>query len=111
MEELFFCIILYKLAVKIPKLLSYETHGKIMNLDPEVQVLELNFKWVFTCSNRFQDQHNIIKRKKKIVKKDGTKYTVICKYERSGEFCFPYRMVTHTDKFCRKHIDSRGKKL
>lgn len=54
------------------------------------------------------DVRKPIKRKKKIVKKDGTEFMVECKYERLGEFCFSCGMVTHTDRFCRHH-DSAGK--
>lgn len=38
-----------------------------------------------------------LKRKKKIVKKDGSEITVSCKYERLGEFCFLCGLVSHTD--------------
>lgn len=48
-----------------------------------------------------------LKRKKRIVKKDGKEFTVTCKYERLGEFCFSCGMVTHTDRFCRKSIGKR----
>ena len=47
------------------------------------------------------DVRKPLKRKKKIMKKDGTEFTVTCKYERLGEFCFSCGMVTHTDRFCR----------
>lgn len=43
------------------------------------------------------DVRKPLKPKKKIVKKDGTEFTVTCKYERLGEFCFSCGMVTHTD--------------
>lgn len=42
-----------------------------------------------------------IKRKKKIVKKNGQEFIVVCKYERLGEFCFSCGLVSHTDRFCR----------
>lgn len=45
-----------------------------------------------------------LKRKKKIVRKDGTEFTVSCKYVRLGEFCFSCGMVTHTDRFCRLRV-------
>lgn len=54
------------------------------------------------------DVRKPLKRKKKIVKKDGKEFTVTCKYERLGEFCFLCGLVTHTDRFCRKFIDRRG---
>lgn len=53
------------------------------------------------------DVRKPIKRKKKIIKKDGTEFTVNCKYERLGEFCFSCGMVSHTDKFCRNY-DAAG---
>lgn len=46
-------------------------------------------------------------KRKKIVKKDGKEFNVICKYERLGDFCFSCGMVTHTERFCRKLIDRR----
>lgn len=54
------------------------------------------------------DVRKPLKRKKKIVKKDGTELVVTCKYERLGEFCILCGMVTHTDHFCRRFMDSRG---
>lgn len=50
------------------------------------------------------DVRKPLKRKKKIIKKDGQEFTVICKYERLGEFCFTCGMVNHTDRFCRKTV-------
>lgn len=47
-----------------------------------------------------------LKRKKKIVRKDGSEFIVTCKYERLGEFYFSCGMVTHTDRFCRKLLDA-----
>lgn len=52
------------------------------------------------------DVRKPIKRKKKIAKKDGTTFVVVCKYERLGEFCFCCGMVTHTDRFFRSAIVS-----
>lgn len=54
------------------------------------------------------DVRKPLRRKKKIVKKDGKEFVVTCKYERLGEFCFSCGMVSHTDRFCRKFIDKRG---
>lgn len=54
------------------------------------------------------DVRKPLKRKKKIVKKDGKEFTVTCKYERLGDFCCSYGMVTHTDRFCRKSLDNKG---
>lgn len=36
------------------------------------------------------DVRKPIKRKKKIVKKDGQEIIILCKYERLGEFCFTW---------------------
>lgn len=53
------------------------------------------------------DVRKPLKRKKKIVKKDGKEFTVTCKYERIGDFCFCCGMVTHTERFCRKSLENR----
>lgn len=53
------------------------------------------------------DVRKPLKRKKKIVKKDGKEIIVNCKYERLGDFCFSCGMVTHTDRFCRKFLGKR----
>lgn len=50
------------------------------------------------------DVRKPLKRKKKIMKKDGTEFIVTCKYERLGEFCFSCGMITHTDRFCRNPV-------
>lgn len=47
------------------------------------------------------DVRKPLKRKKKIIKKDGSEIVVECKYERLGEFCFSCGLVSHTDRFCR----------
>lgn len=57
------------------------------------------------------DVRKPLKRKKKIVKKNGTELSVSCKYERLGDFCFSCGMVTHTERFCRRFIDRRGDEL
>lgn len=54
------------------------------------------------------DARKPIKRKKKIVKKDGQAFTVDCKYERLGEFCFTCGIVSHTDRFCRNSMEKEG---
>lgn len=54
------------------------------------------------------DVRKPLKRKKKILKRDGKEFTMTCKYERLGEFCFLCGMVTHTERFCRRFIDKRG---
>lgn len=52
------------------------------------------------------DARKPIKRKKKIIKKYGQEFVVVCKYERLGEFCFSCGIVSHTDIFCRSSINS-----
>ena len=54
------------------------------------------------------DTRKPLKRKKKIVKKDGSEFVVTCKYERLGEFCFVCGMVTHTDRFCRRFMSNNS---
>lgn len=54
------------------------------------------------------DPRKPLKRKKKIKQKNVTEFTVLCKYEHLGDFCFACRMVMHTERFCRKSIDNRG---
>lgn len=51
------------------------------------------------------DVRKPIKRKKKIVKKDDQEFSIDCKYERLGEFCFVCGMVSHTDRFRRSTLD------
>lgn len=54
------------------------------------------------------DVRKPLKRKKKIIRKDGSNFTVTCKYERLGDFCFSCGMVTHTERFCRRNLEKRG---
>lgn len=54
------------------------------------------------------DVRKPLKRKKKIRRKNGTEFVVTCKYEMLGDFCFACGLVTHTERFCRKSIDSRS---
>lgn len=56
------------------------------------------------------DVRKPLKRKNKIVKKDGKEFIVECKYERLGEFCFSCGLVSHTDRFYRNSID-RGNEV
>lgn len=53
------------------------------------------------------DVRKPLKRKKKIITRDGKEFIVHCKYERLGEFCFIFGLVSHTDRFCRKYYESR----
>ncbi|XP_017256434.1 uncharacterized protein LOC108225991 [Daucus carota subsp. sativus] len=54
------------------------------------------------------DVRRPLKRRKKIKRKDGSDFTVTCKYERLGYFCFVCGLVTHTERFCRRFMDKRG---
>lgn len=54
------------------------------------------------------DVRKPLKRKKKIIKKDGSDFTVSCRYERLGEICFQCELVSHTDRFCRRFINRKG---
>lgn len=54
------------------------------------------------------DVRKPLKRKKKIKRKNGSEFTVLSKYERLGDFCFACGLVTHTERFCRKSLDSRS---
>lgn len=54
------------------------------------------------------DVRKPLKRKKKIKRKDGSEFVVMCKYERLGDFCFVCGLVSHTERFCRRSLDSRG---
>lgn len=57
------------------------------------------------------DIRKLLKRKKKIVCKNGKKFVVQCKYGNLGDFCFVCGMVSHTERFCRKFLDSRGDEI
>lgn len=54
------------------------------------------------------DVRRPLKRKKKITRKNGTEFVVMCKYERLGDFCFVCGLVSHTERYCRKNIDNKG---
>lgn len=54
------------------------------------------------------DVRKSLKRKKRIKRKNGSEFVVVCKYERLGDFCFACGLVTHTERFCRRTIDNRG---
>lgn len=52
-----------------------------------------------------------LKRKKKICRKDGTDCVVQCKDERLGDFSFTCGMLIHTDRFCRKKLETSSSEL
>lgn len=51
------------------------------------------------------DVRRPLKRKKKIVKRNGSEVIVSCKYERLGDFCFTCGVMTHTERYCRKFLN------
>lgn len=48
------------------------------------------------------DVRKPLKRKKKIIRKNGPEFIVLCKYERLRDFCFRYGLLSHTERFCQK---------
>lgn len=52
------------------------------------------------------DVRKPLKRKKKICKKDKPEVVVNCKYEKLGDFCFICGLLSHTEPFCRKKLES-----
>lgn len=50
------------------------------------------------------DVRQPLRRKKKICKHNGMECIVQCRYERLGDFCFIYGLVTHTERFCAKKM-------
>ncbi|XP_074346822.1 uncharacterized protein LOC141685625 [Apium graveolens] len=57
------------------------------------------------------DVRRPLKRKKRIIRKNGTEFTIDCKYERLGDFCFACGLMSHTERFCRRNIDNRGENV
>lgn len=53
------------------------------------------------------DVRKPLKRKKKITKRNGTEVIVSCKYERLGDFCFNCGILTHTERYGRKFLNSK----
>lgn len=50
------------------------------------------------------DVRKPLKRRKKILKRNGTEVIVSCKYERLGDFCFTCGIMSHTERYCRKFL-------
>lgn len=46
-----------------------------------------------------------LKRKKKVSRKNKGDFVVNCKYENLGDFCFLCRLLSHTERFCRKRLE------
>lgn len=57
------------------------------------------------------DVRHPLKRKKKIVQKNGMEVMVSFKYERLGEFCFTCGLLTHTERYCRKNLCKSGEEI
>lgn len=57
------------------------------------------------------DLRKPLKRKKKITRKNGSDFLVQCKYERLGDFCFSCGLISHTERFCQKKLDSQGENI
>lgn len=57
------------------------------------------------------DTRKPLKRKKKIMCKNGKEFTVNCKYERLGDFCFVCGMISHTERFCKRFLTNRNDEL
>lgn len=78
--------------------------GEFMEYDPK----NSNSIWREYMRIRIRlDVRRPLKRKKKITRRDGSAFVVLCKYERLGEFCFVCGMLTHTERFCRKNLESK----
>ena len=52
------------------------------------------------------DVRKPLKRRKKIVKKDKSEIMVTCKYEKLGDFCFICGLLSHTERFCKKKLET-----
>ncbi|XP_074346817.1 uncharacterized protein LOC141685621 [Apium graveolens] len=51
------------------------------------------------------DVRKSLKRKKKIIKRNGEEIIVSCKYERLGDFCFSCGILSHTERYCSKFLN------
>lgn len=50
-----------------------------------------------------------LKRKKKIIKKNGSEFILNCKYGRIWDFCFLYGLLTHIERFVRRSSNGHGR--
>lgn len=75
--------------------------GKFMEYGPK------NNSSIYMRIRNRLDVRRPLKKKKKITKKDGSDFIVLCKYERLGEFCLSCGMITHTERFCRKNMKNK----
>lgn len=79
--------------------------GEFLEYDPK----NSNSIWREYMRIRIQiDVRRSLRRKKKVNRKDGSDFVVMCKYERLSEFCFYCGMLTHTKCFCRKNLENRS---
>lgn len=51
------------------------------------------------------DVRKPLKRKKKIIRRNGSEVIVSCKYERLGDFCFTCGIMSHTERYCSKFLN------
>ncbi|XP_074344237.1 uncharacterized protein LOC141683421 [Apium graveolens] len=57
------------------------------------------------------DVRKPLKRKKKICKKDKSEVIIHCKYEKLGDFCFIFGLLSHTERFCKKKFEGEGTEI
>ncbi|XP_074374343.1 uncharacterized protein LOC141714738 [Apium graveolens] len=57
------------------------------------------------------DVRKPLKRRKKIVKRNGTEVIINCKYERLGDFCFTCGLMSHTERYCRKFLNRGNEEI
>lgn len=57
------------------------------------------------------DVRRPLKRRKKIIKKNGTESWVTCKYERLGDFCFTCGLMSHTERYCSKFLEKGSEEI
>lgn len=57
------------------------------------------------------DVRKPLKRRKKILRKNGTEVLITCKYERLGDFCFTCGVMTHTERYCRRFLEKGNEEI
>lgn len=57
------------------------------------------------------DVRKPLKRRKKLIRKNGSEVIVTCKYERLGEFCFTCGLVSHTELYCIKFLEKGSEEV
>lgn len=51
------------------------------------------------------DVRKPLKRKKRVLRRNGSEVIVSCKSERLGDFCFTYGIMSHTERYCSKFLN------